>query len=118
MPDDVVAALGKGRTGFPRITTVFTRECALQYPFLNVAAALLSFLPSALALAADPNAASNNDLLKGSARCPVMSVPLVEKPPTIDGTVDEQEWAGASLIPDLLYALENNDQRWGLPTKH
>jgi len=57
-------------------------------------------------------------LLEKSVFNPVITVPLVEKTPTIDGTVNDEEWANASLIPDLIADAGENAKGGGLPLEY
>ncbi|NQU39162.1 MAG: hypothetical protein HQ523_04345 [Lentisphaerae bacterium] len=45
---------------------------------------------------------STAELLRTALRFPVMTVPLLPTAPVIDGRVDEEEWAGAALLPDFM----------------
>gem|GEM_PF-3743112 len=57
-------------------------------------------------------------LLEESERYPVITVPLITKAPVINGTLNEDEWAGASVIRDLIYDATNTTQRSGLGARH
>ena len=61
---------------------------------------------------------SPRQLLEESERYPVITVPLITKAPVINGTLNEDEWAGASVIRDLIYDATNTTQRSGLGARH
>lgn len=75
---------------------------------------LLSFVSTGAATAI-PTA---EGLLTESPRYPVIAVPMVPTAPVIDGTVGGDEWATASVIPDLIYDSQNTAQRCGTAAKH
>lgn len=43
-----------------------------------------------------------DELWEHAMRFPVVTVPLIEGAPSIDGQVDDREWAGAALLPDFM----------------
>src|ERR1051326_3703205 len=67
---------------------------------------------------AETAAPTMDQLLQESVRFPVIAVPLVEKEPTIDGAINDDEWAGASEVSDLIYDSANTSQRNGVAAQH
>ena len=72
---------------------------------------LLSLVSSLLAILActsfaPVNAARNppsaEELLRYAMRFPVVTIPLVDAAPTVDGQINDAEWAGAALLPDFM----------------
>ncbi len=54
------------------------------------------------------------DILAKSIFNPVITVPLIDAPPTIDGEVKDDEWGRASLVPDLIADAGENAVGGGL----
>ncbi|NQU39161.1 MAG: hypothetical protein HQ523_04340 [Lentisphaerae bacterium] len=59
----------------------------------------------AVVVNAVPPAPTAGDLLSEAMRFPVVTVPLVESSPVIDGVVNEAEWGGAALLPNFVSTL-------------
>jgi hypothetical protein len=69
----------------------------------------------ALRAFADPSWPTTPEfLLDKSFFNPILTVPLIEKAPVIDGTVNDDEWGAASLIPDLIANAGENAVGGGL----
>src|SRR5689334_11161381 len=90
----------------------------MKSPLTLLAATVIGLVFSSLAQAASGVAVSAKEILAKSIRYPAIVVPMVDKPPTIDGVVDADEWSSASLISDLVYSFDENDKRFGLPSEY
>ncbi|NQU39163.1 MAG: hypothetical protein HQ523_04350 [Lentisphaerae bacterium] len=57
---------------------------------------------SLMALAADSSQPDPTELLAQAARFPILTVPRITAEPVIDGTVHDDEWAAAALLPNTM----------------
>lgn len=90
----------------------------LKYRYVVVAALAMGASWAVGQVNEPPPRENYTDLVDRSMRWPVIGFPMVAKGPTVDGHLDDKEWAVAAWLPDCLNDSEVALSRAGLPTKY
>jgi len=85
--------------------------------YLTVLIVTLSLIATAASAqhVQEPPKLTIDDILHHAIRFPVAGVPLIDKAPTIDGNLADDEWSGAALIADMLFDNGGSPARNGCP---